>query len=81
MLDHADTRTGRADNRIAAFPKGVQKIPGNIPRLGFEPVIEVRLSTAGLFVWKGQFHAQTLQQSSHVLECFGIELVAKAGNE
>lgn len=81
MLDHADTRTGGSDNGRITFGKGMHEVQGNRARLVFKAVVEKRLSAAGLFGRECQFHAQTLQDVSHILKRGGVELVAKTGNE
>jgi hypothetical protein len=59
----------------------MKKIPGNVTRLALESIVEMRLSATGLFVRKGQFHAQSFQEMRHILERSGVELVAKTGDE
>ena len=44
-------------------------------------IVEKRLSTADLLRREDHFKAQALPQVGHVLERFGIELVAEAGDE
>ena len=52
-----------------------------IAGLIFKSIIEQRLATAGLFGRKGQLHAETFQDISHVLKCGSVELVTEAGDE
>ena len=81
MPDHADTRSGWANDRRVILGEGMHEIQCDWPGLVFESVVEERLSTAGLFRRKGQFHTQALEDARHVLEGGGIELVPETGNE
>ena len=81
MLDHAHAGTGRTDDRRVTFGKGMHEVQRDRARFIFKPIVEERLSAAGLFGWKKQLHAQALQEMSHVSERGGVELVTKTGNE
>jgi hypothetical protein len=59
----------------------MHKVQSDRPRLIFKSVVEERLSTTGLFGRKNQFHAQALQNTSHILKSRAIELIAEAGKK
>ncbi len=81
MPDHAHARAGRSNDGSITLAEGMQEIHRDRTRLLFKPIIEKRLSTAGLFGGKEQFHAKALEDACHVLKRRGIELIAEAGNE
>jgi hypothetical protein len=81
MLYHAYTGTGRPNDWRITFREGMHEIQCNRPCLLFKAIIEERLSAAGLFWRKNQFHPQSLQNASHILKRGSVELVTEAGNE
>ena len=81
MLDHAHTRPRGSNDGRVLFGEGMQEIQRHGTCFLLKSIIEERLSAAGLFGRKDQFHAEALQDMGHLLERRGIELVTQAGDE
>ncbi len=81
MLHHADTGTRGSNNRRIAFRKGVHEVQCHRTRFILEAVIEKRLTTTSLLRRENQFHAQALQDKSHILKGGRVKLVAKTGKK
>src|SRR5687768_12534153 len=81
VFHHAHARARGCDDQRVAFAEGMQEVLGDRACLVFKPIIEERLSAAGLLRRKDHVHAKTLQNVGHVLQRRGIELVAKTGDK